>query len=103
MSHVIMFNDGNNITITDNDIEHIVNIATIRLAGRAKHPSVSLYDIDAIASHATFTYLEDKVEALTQKTGNKSMFYMDEMFTKGDYNDICYFVNKRLTIPMKFE
>ena len=99
----ITFNDGNKIIVTDNDIEHIVNIATIQLAERAKHPPVSLYDIDAIAHDATFTYLKDKVKALAQETGNRQMFYINEMFTNGDYNNICYFVDNRLTISMKFE
>lgn len=103
MSYVIVFSDNNKIIVTDNDIERIVNSATIRLAGRAKHPPVPLYDIDAIAHNATFTYLKDKVKALAQETGNRQMFYMNEMFTKGDYNNVCYFVDNRLTIPMKFE
>lgn len=103
MSYVIVFSDDNKIIVADNDIERIVNSATIRLAGRAKHPPMPLYDIDAIAHNATFTYLQDKVKALAQETGNRQMFYMNEMFTKGYYNDVCYFVDQRLTIPMKFE
>ena len=103
MSYVIVFSDDNEIIVTDNDIDSIINSATIRLAGRAKHPPVPLYDIDAIAHYETFTYLKDKVKALAQKTGNRQMSYMNEMFTKGYYNNICYFVDNHLTIPMKFE
>ena len=103
MSYVIVFSDDNKIIVTDNDIERIVNSATNRLAGRAKHPLVPLYDIDAIAHDATFTYLNAKVKALAQETGNRQMFYMNEMFTKEDYNNVCYLVDNHLTIPMKFE
>ena len=99
----ITFSDGNKVTMTDCDIKLIVNNVKIQLARRAKRPPVSLYDINAIAHDATFTYLKDKVEALAQDTGNRPMFYMKEMLTKEDYNNVCYFIDNRLTIPMKFE
>lgn len=99
----ITFNDGNKIIVTDNDIEHIVNIATIRLAARAKHPPVSFADIYCIVHNATFTYLENKVKALAQKTDSEPRFYIEEMFAKGHYNSICLLVDNRVTVPMRFE
>lgn len=94
----ITFSDDSKVTMTNSDVESVVNSIKVQWAQRSKRPpnTLAYYDMDDLINKTVFAYLENKANVLAQRTDNKPRFYVKEMFAQGFKDNVRFTINTYL-------